>query len=556
MRMRLAIVIAGAVTAVVLAAQTRVNPTDPQPTCSMCPGYYVPVSELDAYTKKAVVENLLDQQVRDLDIGKAHVAIGMVHRTKLTAPAADSVAEHDQVSEVYHVIDGTATLVLGPDISNRQRRPATLQTVRELNGPGNNGSAIVNGATYSLKPGDVVVVPAGTGHWFTRIDDHIDYLMIRIDPDKLTPLKDEAASRAYLQARAPQPSSSMPRYEVDPAWPKELPGNLIMGQIGGMAVDKDDHIWVFQRPRSNTADELSAAQSPPLALCCVAAPSVLAFDTEGNLLKAWGGPGYIAQWPASEHGIFVDKQGNVWLSGNAAASNDAPEDRQILKFSTDGRLLMTIGRPAAGPDNNQETGYVGRVAAMDADETARELYVADGYGNRRVVVFDMDTGAFKRGWGAYGIPLSQIENGPLPAFSPFGRPARQFLGPVHCIKIANDGLVYVCDRTANRIQVFTKEGAFVKELFVARETLGNGSTWAIAFSNDPRQQYLFVADGRNNVVWIMDRNSGQVLGSFGRNGRNAGQFHWVHQMVADSQGNLYTGEVDTGKRIQKFVVQR
>ena len=179
-------------------AQTRINPTDPQPTCAMCPGYYIPVSELQAYTEKALKERLLDQQVRDINIGKAHVGIGMVHRGKLDAPARDSVAEHDQVSEVYHIIDGTATLVLGPDITNRQRRPATLQTVREFNGPGNNGSEIRNGTTYQLKAGDVVVIPAGTGHWFTKIDDHIDYLMVRIDPDKITPIKDEAASKAYL----------------------------------------------------------------------------------------------------------------------------------------------------------------------------------------------------------------------------------------------------------------------------------------------------------------------------------------------------------------------
>lgn len=190
----------GAVTTLIAVAfaQARINPTDPQPTCAMCPGYYVPVSELQAYTQKAVKERLLDQQVRDVNIGKAHIGIGMVHRVKLDAPAADSVAEHDQVSEVYHIIDGSATLVLGPDITNRQRRPATLQTVREFNGPGNNGSEIRNGATYQLRAGDVVVIPAGTGHWFTRIDDHIDYLMIRIDPDKATPLRDEAASKAYL----------------------------------------------------------------------------------------------------------------------------------------------------------------------------------------------------------------------------------------------------------------------------------------------------------------------------------------------------------------------
>ncbi len=182
----------------VMVAQSTINPTDPQPTCAMCPGYYIAASELQAYTNKAVAEKLTDQQVRDVEIGKAHVGIGMVHRGKLDGPLPNSVAEHDQVSEVYHVIDGSATLVVGPDITNRQRRPATLQTVREFNGPGNNGSEIRNGATFNLKAGDVVVIPAGTGHLFTKIDDHIDYLMVRIDPDKVTPLKDEAASKAYL----------------------------------------------------------------------------------------------------------------------------------------------------------------------------------------------------------------------------------------------------------------------------------------------------------------------------------------------------------------------
>ena len=185
-----------------LVAQSKINPTDPQPTCAMCPGHYIAASELQAYTKKAIAEKLLDQQVRDVEIGKAHVGIGMVHRGKLDAPLPDSVAEHDQVSEVYHVIDGSATLVVGPEITNRQRRPASLQTVREFNGPGNNGSEIQNGQTYNLKAGDVVVIPAGTGHWFTRIDDHIDYLMVRIDPDKVTPLRSEQESLAYLKRAA------------------------------------------------------------------------------------------------------------------------------------------------------------------------------------------------------------------------------------------------------------------------------------------------------------------------------------------------------------------
>jgi mannose-6-phosphate isomerase-like protein (cupin superfamily) len=195
---------AALITAAVMIAQVRINPTDPQPTCNMCPGTYIPVSELNAYTKKAVAEKLVDQQVQEINIGKANIGIGMVYRGKLDKPTADSVAEHDQVSEVYHIISGTATLMLGPDIVNRKRRPATERTVVERNGPGNNGSEIRNGVAYQLKPGDVVVIPAGTGHWFTKIDNHINYIMVRIDPDKVTPLKDEAQSKDYLSKPAPK----------------------------------------------------------------------------------------------------------------------------------------------------------------------------------------------------------------------------------------------------------------------------------------------------------------------------------------------------------------
>jgi mannose-6-phosphate isomerase-like protein (cupin superfamily) len=185
-----------------LAAQQRVNPTDPQPTCYMCPGAHIPVSEIEAYTAKALAEGLTDQQIRAHDIGKANVGIGVVYRGPLDSPRPNSVAEHDQVSEIYHVISGSATLVLGPDIVDRQRRPGTLQTVIEFNGPGNNGSEIRDGVAYDLEPGDVVIIPAGTGHWFTRIDDHINYLMIRFDPDKVTPVRSEAQSRAYLSRPA------------------------------------------------------------------------------------------------------------------------------------------------------------------------------------------------------------------------------------------------------------------------------------------------------------------------------------------------------------------
>jgi len=199
----LGLVVATGAMTVLIAAQTKINPTDPQPTCNMCPGYYIPAADLEAYTKKAIAENLVDQQVRSIDIGKANVAIGIEYRKKLDKPGANSVAEHDQVSEVYRILDGSATLVLGPDMVNRQRRPATQRTVVEYNGPGNNGESVRNGLTLNLKPGDMVVIPAGTGHWFTKIDDHISYFMVRIDPDKVAPIKDEAKSKDYLSKPAP-----------------------------------------------------------------------------------------------------------------------------------------------------------------------------------------------------------------------------------------------------------------------------------------------------------------------------------------------------------------
>ena len=351
-------------------------------------------------------------------------------------------------------------------------------------------------------------------------------------------------------------AQGLPSYKVDPSWPKQLPKNWILGQVGGMTVDKDDHIWVFQRPRSLTADEAAAAQNPPTAQCCMPAPSVLEFDKEGNVIKSWGGPGYVQDWPSQEHGILVDKAGNVWLSGNYPGGKDGAEDRVIFKFNNDGKMLMKIGRSVPGKDNNQETSYVGRVAAMQIDEDAHELYAADGYGNKRVIVYDSETGAFKRGWGAYGIPLKDVDNADLPPYNPANPPSNQFLGPVHCIKISADGLVYVCDRTANRIQVFTKQGKFLKEFVIAPKTLRSGATWTISFSHDPKQKYLLVGDGSNNVIWILNRDDGSISGSFGRNGRNAGEFHWVHQVVMDSEGNLYTGEVDTGKRLQRFKLQK
>ena len=352
-------------------------------------------------------------------------------------------------------------------------------------------------------------------------------------------------------AAAPDGAPAVPRYKVDPFWPKELPHEWVMGQVGGLAVDAHDHVWVLQRPRSTTPDELWANMKPPQGACCVPAPAVLELDAEGAVLSAWGGPGYVPDWPAKEHGIWVDGKGNVWVGGSG------PNDRQILKFSPEGHLLMTIGHPSDAPKDNQDTALLGSPASIEVDDSAREVYIADGYLNNRVVVYDSETGKFKRGWGAYGAPLGELSNAPprsLAAPVQAAPDSKEFGNPVHCAHLSHDGLVYVCDRSNDRIQVFTRAGVFKQQFVVQPQTGGVGSVWTVSFSNDAAQTHLLVADGTNDVVWILRRADGVIVGSFGHSGRNAGQFHWVHQAAADSKGNYYTGEVDTGKRVQKFVL--
>ena len=326
-----------------------------------------------------------------------------------------------------------------------------------------------------------------------------------------------------------------PQFQVDPWWPKPLPNNWIIGQASGVAVDRHDHVWVIHRPRSLTEDERGAVLSPPRSLCCVPAPPVLELDADGKLLKSWGGPGAGYEWPLNEHGIFVDHQDNVWIGGNDQ------KDHQVLKFTREGKFLLQIGKAeVTGGDNDH--AHLGRPANMNVDPATNELFVADGYKNHRVIVFDAQTGAYKRHWGANGRPPGEA------GVKPFGN-------PVHCARLAKDGLLYVCDRMHNRIQVFRKDGAYVKEFFVAPETKGNGSTWDVDLSQDQAQLHLYNADGENNHIWTLLRETGRILGTFGRNGRQAGQFHWVHNMAVDAAGNIYTTEVDTGKRTQKFVLR-
>ncbi len=347
-------------------------------------------------------------------------------------------------------------------------------------------------------------------------------------------------------ALVPEPSSFGPvKFAVDARWPKLLPNNWIIGQVGGMYVDKANHIWVLHRPGTITADEAGLAQIPPIAICCIPAPPVLEFDEDGNLLNAWGGPSTGFNWPTSEHGIFVDDNGFVWIGGNGAT------DRMILKFTQTGGFVMQIGTPGA-THSNADTQNLGQPADMYVDTPANEVYVADGYGNNRIIVFNATTGAFKRLWGAYGLtPPPTI---PAVTYDPGKPPSRNFSNPVHCVILGKvDGLVYVCDRPNDRVQVFTKAGVFVKEFIYVPATRGPGSEWDLRFYPLGLETYLMHDDGTNMVYRLTNPQTGAIVGQFGHNGRNAGYFHWNHKFGVDSMGNLFTGEVDTGKRIQKLV---
>ena len=393
----------------------------------------------------------------------------------------------------------------------------------------------------------------------------------------LTVLGTLIVASVFLQKKAAVEAAgvSAPRFEVDPLWPKPLPNHWILGQTIGVSVDAQDHVWIIHRAGSLEPGEVHATTKPQTAQCCAPADPILEFDQEGNLIGHWGGPGEGYDWPESNHGITIDYKGNVWIGGNGnvaprgqqaagrgqrAAGGQVQEEGQsgglmntndamVLKFTQAGKFLMQIGKPGQSKGSN-DTENLRRPAKTFIDKQTNEVFVADGYGNHRVIVFDADTGKYKRHWGAYGNKPNDVNLG---NYDPDAPPAQQFRNPVHCADISVDRLLYVCDRANDRLQVFKPDGTFVKEQFYEKRTLGSGSVWDIAFSKDPQQKYIYLADGENDRVHIIDRESLQVLTTFGEGGRQPGEFYGVHSIATDSKGNIYTTETYRGQRVQKFL---
>jgi DNA-binding beta-propeller fold protein YncE len=435
-----------------------------------------------------------------------------------------------------------------------------------------------------------------------------------------------AAMTAFDDAAGAQGrgAAGPPTYRVVPLWPQPFQDDSwVLGSITGVTVDAQNHVWVAHRGADSLQNnEKGMILIPPTSsVCCTPAPPILEFDSAGKLVSSWGGPSQGYQWPQVPGGIAVDTKGNVWIAaaglepappaagrgrgaaataataaaeaaelgvapgagrgaagaappaggaapagrGPAPAATAAPADAHVLKFSHDGRYLLTIGTPGKmeGPDSHTT---LNRPVAVAYDSGANEIFIADS-GNHRIAVFDADSGAYKRHWFAYG---EQTAGAPAVPYDPNGPPARSFRD-VTCVEISRDGMVYVCDRTSNRIQVFDKSGKFVKEMIIAKETRGAtvtlsagatavisayGSVWDVAFSNDPQQRFVFVADGVNKKIRILERNSLAEVGSFGSGGRYPGQFLAVGSVATDAAGNVYTGETHHGKRVQKFAPSR
>jgi sugar lactone lactonase YvrE len=359
-------------------------------------------------------------------------------------------------------------------------------------------------------------------------------------------------STAPAIVTAEAPTTSVPTFKVDPFWPAlPLPNNWALGELAGVSVDAQDHIWVLHRPGTLRVQEKRAAEKPPTAVCCVPAPPVIEFDPSGKVLRAWGGPGRGYEWPVSEHGITVDYKGNIWIGGSSGLVPGTPHDGMVLKFTADGKFLMQIGH-GGPPKGSLDPTQLGGVSDAAVDPKSNEVLMADGYINHRIIVFDADSGKFKRFWGAYGKAPTDLE---LPPYRPSAPLDTQFR-IAHCIKLSKDRLLYVCDRNNDRIQVYRLDGTFIEEHIYMKDTLNDvfhdGAVSDIAFWPDARQSMMINADMANSQIRILRRADGQLLSTFGHFGNYAGQFNSLHSIAVDSKGNLYAAESE-GRRVQKFV---
>jgi len=374
--------------------------------------------------------------------------------------------------------------------------------------------------------------------------------------------------RLLGRAAAAQGSNAgkVPTFEPDPAFPK-LPNNWVLGNVAGVAIDRHDNVWMIHRPRTVAADKTPA-------------PPVLEFDAAGKLLQSWGGEGAGYDWPDAEHNIFVDHKDNVWISGSSPGgqSKTTRSDDMMLKFTNTGKFLLELGGRSVSL-GSKDPKSVNKPGDLFVSARTNEVYVADGYGNRRVAVFDADTGAFLRMWGAFGNPPEDdagsggrgASGGPLgvPAGRGTGRGAgrgaapavldtegpgpSKFGSPVHGIVVSNDNIVYVADRSNRRLQMFTPEGKYLGQMFVNRAGPSPDSVSGFALSPDKDQQFLYMADFGNSHIVVADRKNLAILYQFGTRGAGPGDFQGLHHIAVDSKGNLYTAEVAPGARAQRFV---
>jgi DNA-binding beta-propeller fold protein YncE len=346
-------------------------------------------------------------------------------------------------------------------------------------------------------------------------------------------------------AGSAQKPGAAPTLTIDATWPPELPNKWILGSITGVFVDGRDHVWITHLPETLTEEETSVEQNPPIATCCVAAPTVLELDAQGKLVQGWGkgDKDNPTDWPRNPHGIFVDHNNFVWIGTHM--------HHRVMKFTREGKLVMTIGQYDKNAGSN-DTTLLGGPSGIWVDPKTNEVFISDGYRNRRVAVFDQN-GKYLRHWGAYGNKPDDAEKFD-PKTMTSGALPKQFSTP-HGITGSNDGRIYVADRRGNRIQVFEQSGKFVAEKIIAPATLASGSSFVPVLSRDPQQQWLYLADGTNHKIWILRRSDLEVVGEFGRGGRQLGQFLRPHGMSIDSKGNLYVGEASTGRRIQRFLVK-